>query len=206
MPLRPPQSYSSVYGWVGFAMKSVEHRAVGDTAAAGALLHVGGTSADDSLVLSVGDVVALSGDFFASHPGTDHRDEDSHEQQEGLAPDDLFELAGIAGQRGAQPSTRDEIVCALKVLAVDGGFVDARFEPGGQLSDFQFTPTAAMTEVERRARDRFFGLGRRQWEPLRLPSRPTAPAPPVPDSRRSRQSQRVCLTVTSALGSRIAGL
>jgi hypothetical protein len=137
-------------------MKSVEHRAVGDTAAAGALLHVAGTSADDSLVLSVGDVVALSGDFFASHPGTDHRDEDSHEQQEGLAPDDLFELAGIAGQRGAQPSTRDEIVCALKVLAVDGGFVDARFEPGGQFSDFQFTPTAAMTEVERRARDRFW--------------------------------------------------
>jgi hypothetical protein len=63
-----------------------------------------------------------------------------------------------------------------------------------------------MTEVERRVRDRFFGLGRRQWGPLRLPSRPTAPAPPVPDSRRSRQSQHVCLTVTSASGSRIAGL
>jgi hypothetical protein len=47
-------------------------------------------------------------------------------------------------------------------MAVDGGFVDARFEPGGQFSDFQFTPTAAMTEVERRVRERLFGLGRRQ--------------------------------------------
>lgn len=43
-------------------------------------------------------------------------------------------------------------------MAVDGGFVDARFEPGGQFSDFQFTPTAAVTEVERRVRDRFWAL------------------------------------------------
>jgi hypothetical protein len=143
-------------------MKSAEHRAVGHAAAAGALVHVGGNCAEDGLILGYGDVVALSGDFFASYPGKTNRGEGSREQRDRLAADDLFELAGIAGSRGTQPGTQDEIICALKVMAVDGGFVDARFEPGGQFSDFQFTPTAAMTEVERRVRERLFGLGRRQ--------------------------------------------
>ncbi|MGH3975923.1 MAG: hypothetical protein ACRDS9_21720 [Pseudonocardiaceae bacterium] len=43
-------------------------------------------------------------------------------------------------------------------MAADGAFVDARFEPGGQFSDFRFTPTAAATELERRVRDRFLTL------------------------------------------------
>jgi hypothetical protein len=96
---------------VGFAVKSTQHRAVGDTAAAGTQVHVGGTSAEDSLVRGYGDVVALSGDFFASHPDTDHRDEDSHEHQEGLAADDLFALVGIAGsgERSRAPVTKSSV-------------------------------------------------------------------------------------------------
>ncbi len=153
-------------------MKSAEHRAVGDAAAAGALVYVGGTSAEDSLVLGYGDVVALSGDFFAGHPGKPDCGEGSREQQEGLAADGLFELAGIAGQRGTQPGTRAEIICALKVMAVDGGFVDPRFEPGGQFSDFQFTPTAAVTEVERRVRDRFLALAAANGDHFVTPGSP----------------------------------
>jgi hypothetical protein len=47
-------------------MKFQEHRTVG-AAAAGALVEVGGACAEERVVLSYGDVVALSGDFFASH-------------------------------------------------------------------------------------------------------------------------------------------
>jgi hypothetical protein len=139
-------------------MKSAEHRAVGQAAAGGALVQVGGNSAEESLVLGYGDVVALSGDFFTNHPCGVHSGEDSQEQGEGLAADDLFELATIPGRRGTQLGTQDEIICALKVIAVDGAFVDPRFEPGGEFSNFRFTATAAVTEVERRVRDRFLVL------------------------------------------------
>ncbi len=83
-------------------------------------------------------MVALSGDYFASH--------------------DLFRLAAIPGERGTMRGTRDEIICALKVMAVEEDFVDTRFEPGGQFGHFEFTATAAATEVERRVRDRFLAL------------------------------------------------
>jgi len=71
-------------------MKSAEHRAVGHAAAAGALVQVGGHRAGESLVLGYGDVVALSGDFFASQTRGAHRGEDSHGQPDGLAADDLL--------------------------------------------------------------------------------------------------------------------
>jgi hypothetical protein len=111
-------------------MKSLEHRTVGEAAAGGALVELGDGGAE-RFVLSYGDVVALSGDYFASH--------------------DLFRLAAIPGERGTKLATRDEIICALKVMAVDGAFVDARFEPGGEFSDFRFTATAGTTEIERRS-------------------------------------------------------
>jgi len=60
-------------------------------------------------------------------------------------------------------------------MAVDGAFVDSRFEPGGQFSDFRFTAAAAATEVERRVRDRCMG------ESWRLPS--SAAHEHVPDGR-----------------------
>ena len=139
---------------------------MGQAAAGGALVQVGGDSAEESLVLGYGDVVALSGDFFASHHCGTHDGDDGQVRREGIASDDLFELAAIPGSYGTKLGTRDEIICALKVMAVDGGVVDARFEPGGEFSDFRFTATAAVTEVERRVRDRF-GSGRGQWGSFR---------------------------------------
>jgi hypothetical protein len=47
-------------------MKSHEHRALGETATAGALVALGGECTDDRLVLSYGDLIVLSGDFFAA--------------------------------------------------------------------------------------------------------------------------------------------
>ena len=149
-------------------MKSQEHRAVGHAATAGAFVQVGGDSAEESLVLGYGDVVALSGDFFTSH----HGGEDTQARVDSLASDDLFRLATIPGKRGTKLGTRDEIICALKVMAVDGAFVDARFEPGRQFSHFQFTATASVTEVERRVRDRFLALAAVNGDHFVAPGRP----------------------------------
>jgi hypothetical protein len=138
-------------------MKSLEHRAVGEAATGGACVNVGGASGDQRFVLSYGDVVALSGDFFAG-------------AQAG-PQDDLFALATIPGNQGTQLGTRDEIICALKVMTVDGAFVDARFEPGGQFSQFSFTEKAAATEVERRVRDRFLALATANGDHFVAPGR-----------------------------------
>jgi hypothetical protein len=153
-------------------MKSQEHRAVGQAATAGALVQVGGDSAEERLVLSYGDVVALSGDFFTSHHCAAHGVEGPQDGPEGLTSDDLFGLAAIPGKQGTKPGTRDEIICALKVMATDGAFVDDRFEPGGEFSDFQFTATAAATEVERRVRDRFLALATANGDHFVAPGRP----------------------------------
>lgn len=131
-------------------MNSQEHRTVGDAATGGALVEVGGDSAEERFTLSYGDVMALSGDFF----------------------DDLFRLAAIPGDRGTKPGTRDEIICALKVMAVDGDFVDARFEPGGEFSHYQFTATAAATGVERRVRARYLALATTNGDHFAAPGRP----------------------------------
>ncbi len=148
-------------------MKSHEHRTVGEDATGGALVQLGGARAETRLILSYGDVVALSGDFFTSHPSGVHG-----AAPEGLASDDLFRLATIPGDRGTKLGTRDEIICALKVMAVDGAFVDARFEPGGEFSDFRFTATAGATEVERRVRDRFLTLAIANGDHFVAPGRP----------------------------------
>lgn len=70
----------------------------------------------------------------------------------------LFHLARIRGQRGSLVGTRDEIVCALKVMTVDEAFIDPRFEPGGQFADFDFSPRADRSDVGRRIRDRYLSL------------------------------------------------
>jgi hypothetical protein len=83
----------------------------------------------------------------------------------------LFQLAAIPGKQGTKLGTRDEIICALKVMAADGAFVDARFQPGGQFSDFRFNAAAA-TEVERRVRDRFLALATANGDHFVAPGRP----------------------------------
>lgn len=153
-------------------MKSSEHQAVGQATTGGALVQIGGDAAKERFTLSYGDVVALSGDFFASHHSGTHAVNGSHAEPEDLPSDNLFQLATIPGERGTKPGTRDEIICALKVIAVDGAFADPRFEPGGQFSDFRFTATAAATKIERRVRDRFLTLATANGDHFVAPGRP----------------------------------
>jgi hypothetical protein len=152
-------------------MKSQEHRIVGQAAAAGALVEVGGACAEERFVLSYGDVVALSGDFFASHHCAAHGVAGTFGPEDPTS-DDLFQLAAIPGEEGTKLGTRDEIICALKVMAADGGFADARFESGGQFSHFQLSATAAATELERQVRDRFVALATANGDHFVAPGRP----------------------------------
>jgi hypothetical protein len=101
-------------------MKSHEHRAVGQAAAGGALVNVGGEHGEQRCVLSYGDVVALSGDYFPAK--------------------ELFRLAAIPGDQGTRPGTRDEIICALAVMAVGEGYVDSRFEPTAEFGHSSSLP------------------------------------------------------------------
>ena len=128
-------------------MNGNEHRDIGDTATGGALVNLGGESAQERFWLGYGDVMALSGDYFtpAPPPGSG-------------AAGSLFGLARVPGHHGSKPETRDEIVCALKVMTVDEVFVDPRFEPGGQFAHFRFGRRASSSVVERRVRDRYLEL------------------------------------------------
>jgi hypothetical protein len=119
-------------------MRSYEHRSVGDEATGTAMVNVGGESPDEAFWLSFGDVVALSGDYFAGAG--------------------LFEVARRPGQGGTRLGSRDEIVCALKVAAVDEAFPDGRFERDGRFGHFAFSPRADRSDVERAVRDRYLSL------------------------------------------------
>ena len=119
-------------------MNGDEHRAIGDSAFGGASVNLGGDAAGQEFWVGYGDVMALSGDFFK--------------------PEELFSLARVRGHEGSRLGTSDEIVCALKVMTVDEGFVDPRFEPGGAFADFRFSALAASSGVERQVRDRYLQL------------------------------------------------
>jgi hypothetical protein len=140
-------------------VRAYEHRAIGDAATGAALVNVGGESAEERFLLSFGDVVALSGDYFRPHgsptSGLEYRQADPP-RADGSGR--LFSLACAPGEAGIRLDTRDEIICALKVTTVDEVFVDPRFEPSGQFADFRFHPGAARSDVERRVRDRYLAL------------------------------------------------
>ena len=136
-------------------MRSYEHREIGDAATGGALVNVGGESAEERFLLSFGDVVALSGDYFP--------------------PATLHSFAGVPGQEGTRIDTRDELVCALKVTTVDEAFVDPRFEPGGRFSAYRFSPRADRSDVERRIRDRYLTLAANNDDHFVNPGRSDAP-------------------------------
>jgi hypothetical protein len=128
-----------------------EHRDIGDAASGGAMVNLGGEAGEERFWLSFGDVMALSGDYFTPDPWPRSGDG-------GRAAGTLFALARIPGKRGTRPQTRDEIVCALKVMTIDEDVVDPRFEPGGRFADFRFGRRGAPGEVERRVRDRYLVL------------------------------------------------
>jgi hypothetical protein len=119
-----------------------EHRDIGEAASGGALVNVGAAPAGESFWLGYGDVMALSGDYFVPDAGADG----------------LFGLARIPGREGTRPGTRDELVGALRVMTIDEGFVDPRFEPGGEFAGFRLGCGGPMTDVERRVRDRYLVL------------------------------------------------
>ena len=134
-----------------------EHREIGDTASGGCLVNVGGESAGERFWLGYGDVMALSGDYFRPDLSVGSRD-DRHGDGDDLGAGTLFGLGRVPGEKGTTPATRDEIVCALRVMTVDEAYVDPRFEPGGEFADFAFTPDASSSDVERRVRDRYLVL------------------------------------------------
>jgi hypothetical protein len=140
-------------------MKAREHRAIGDTVTGGAQVNLGGESGDERFVLSYGDVVALSGDFFLPDNSPIFDPQETAPSPEALISGGLFTLAAVPGDHGTKLGTRDEVICALKVIAADEGFTDARFEPGGQFADFHGRSNAPQTTVEKRVRDRFLTLG-----------------------------------------------
>lgn len=140
-------------------MKAYEHRSIGDAATGAATVNLGGESSGQRLLLTFGDVVSLSGDFFQPDGSSGPvlpRWRAAAAAAEGSGR--LFRLAGIAGDSGTMVDTLDEIVCALKVSTVDEAVVDPRFEVGGQFAHFRFSAGANRTDIERRVRDRFLAL------------------------------------------------
>jgi len=137
-------------------LNAQEHRAIGDAAFGRGVVNLGGGDLPhEALWLSYGDVMALSGDLFRP----EHEPQPTQAGTQGASEaDSLFRLARTPGDHGRLPGTRDEIVCALKVMAVDALLVDSRFEPGGQFGDFRFSALATSTDVERRVRDRYLRL------------------------------------------------
>ncbi|MDQ4025380.1 MAG: hypothetical protein M3217_07810, partial [Actinomycetota bacterium] len=135
-------------------MNGNEHREIGDIASGGALVNLGGEDGEERFWLSYGDVMALSGDYFVP----DVAGGASRADGASLVDDTLFGLARIPGRRGTRPGTRDETVCALRVMTVDEVFVDPRFEHGGRFAGLRFGERSAAAGVERRVRDRYLEL------------------------------------------------
>ncbi|MGH9280089.1 MAG: hypothetical protein ACRD12_18570 [Acidimicrobiales bacterium] len=150
-------------------MKAREHQAIGDEATAGAFVDLAVGASDEHFFVRHGDVIALSGDFFLADPSP----------LTAPASSGLFDLAAVPGDRGRMPGTRDELVCGLKVMAVDEDAPDARFEAGGEFADYELSPTATRSEVERRVRDRFLALAAANVDHFLAPwgDEPEAPQP-----------------------------
>jgi hypothetical protein len=167
----------------GAGVKAQEHRALGDEASASAKVNLGGDSAEERFEVRFGDVVALSGDYFypTAEPALDPQA--AALGPEVLASGGLFALAAVPGHEGTAVGTRDEVICALRVMAADQGLVDPRFGSGGEFAHFRFSATASETEVEQRVRDRFLALGASNDDhfvdpgPGARPPRATAPSP-----------------------------
>ena len=115
---------------------SHEHQSLGDAATGGASYDVGGPGAP--LLLSHGDLIALSGDYFLAGPGT--RSAGGRGD-----PDDLFVLAARPGDRGQTPGTRDEVLWALAQVRAG----DPRFAADGAWGGYVFSD-AVRAQVDER--------------------------------------------------------
>ncbi|MFN2568902.1 MAG: hypothetical protein ABR564_04800 [Candidatus Dormibacteria bacterium] len=138
-------------------MKAHEHRAVGDAATGAALVNLGGDTPDERFLLTHGDVVALSGDFFMP----DSAEADRWRRARGggvLGTADLFELAKVPGGQGQRVDSRDEIISALRVMTLDEEFEDPRVSPGGHLHTPGLGSPKDRSAVETVVRERFLAL------------------------------------------------
>lgn len=91
-------------------MNGNEHRAVGDAASRGALVNLGGASAQEQFWLSFGDVMALSGDYFRPGPSVSGRDGSHADAGDHIAT--LFSLVFPARRgRGPERVTRSSARC-----------------------------------------------------------------------------------------------
>jgi hypothetical protein len=157
-----------------------EHRDIGDAASGGAMVNLGGESVPERFWLSYGDVMALSGDYFTPEPAPGRTGDAG---ADAFAADDLFSLGRIPGKSGMEPRSRDEIICALKVMTIDEAFIDPRFQAGGQFAHFNFSSRASSSDVERRVRDRYLELAATNDDHFVAPGgvtherRPGSPAP-----------------------------
>jgi hypothetical protein len=154
-----------------------EHRDIGDAASGGARVNLGGASPQERFWLGYGDVMALSGDYFTPEPSPGSGD-DALANGDALATDDLFSLARVPGREGTKPGTRDEIVCALKVMTIDEDFIDPRFEAGGRFAEYMFSRQASSSDVERRVRDRYLELAATNDDHFAAPGGATHPRRP----------------------------
>ena len=158
-------------------MRAYEHRAIGDAATGGALVNIGGESADERFMLSFGDVVALSGDFF--RPGGSPMSAPGHWQatrREAETSGRLFSLGRTPGEAGTRLDSRDEIICALKVTTVDEGVIDPPVLAGDGHDGRVLTDAA-----DPRPLDRHDAVGRGRAllpeQGLRRPARSVGPCP-----------------------------
>lgn len=104
---------------------SLEHQSLGNQATGSAQVNAGGTGATERFMLSQGDIVAMSGDYFM--------------------PEDLFKLGAIPGNKGAKASSRDEIIYVLHEINPQ----DSRFQAGGAWAGYNFSQGVKDTVTER---------------------------------------------------------
>ncbi len=125
---------------------SQEHQSLGDSATGSASYELG--SGEAPFQLTHGDLIALSGDYFLAGPDATSSGAMSSGAMSsgGRGPeDDVFYLAGRPGDLGQAPSTRDEIVWALKLIRR----ADARFAPGGAWTQYVFSDAVKAAVNER---------------------------------------------------------
>jgi hypothetical protein len=182
-------------------VRSYEHRALGDAATGAAMVNLGGESGEEAFWLSFGDVVALSGDFFRPQGAAPAGSQVEAVERTGGA---LFTMGRLPGQGGTRPGTRDEIICALKVVTVDEAVLDPRFEPGGRFGHFSFSPRADRSDVERAVRDRYLSLAAVNDDHFAAPGRSDVPTGSGFGSARAayRHLHRAALGEAWALGRR----
>jgi hypothetical protein len=135
----------------------IEHRDIGEAATGRASVNLGDESGDARFWLGYGDVMALSGDYFTPESSLQIGD-DAHAADGALVAGGLFGLARRPGRQGTMAETRDEIVCALKVMTIDEAYVDRRFEAGRRFADYGPGRRGSFDDVERRVRDRYLQL------------------------------------------------